>query len=50
MIIFSSKCVFKKHLHLRPFYIILRQQNNFEWTKEHQKYVEEKKIPLTEQR
>ena len=35
-------------LYLRPFYI-LRQQNNFEWTTEHQKRFEEIKALLTEQ-
>ena len=31
--------------YLRSFYNILRQQNNFEWTTEHQKlFVEEKKL------
>ena len=36
-------------LNLRPFYNILRQQNNFEWTTEHQKRVEEVKTIVTEQ-
>ena len=36
-------------LYLRPFYNILRQQNNFEWTTEHQKRFEEMKALLTEQ-
>ena len=36
-------------LNLRPFYITLRQQNNFEWTLEHQKRFDEIKIFLTEQ-
>ena len=36
-------------LFLRPFLKILRQQNIFEWTKEHQKRFEEIKILLTEQ-
>ena len=36
-------------LYLRPFYNILRQQNNFEWTTEHQKRFEEIKTLLTEQ-
>ena len=35
-------------LYLRPFYNILRQQNNFEWTTEHQTRFEIKKL-LTEQ-
>ena len=33
---FSIKYVYKMQLYLRPFYNTLRQQNNFEWTKEHQ--------------
>ena len=36
-------------LYLRPFYNILRQQNNFDWTTEHQKRFEERKTLLTEQ-
>ena len=36
-------------LYLRPFYNILRQQNNFEWTTEHQTRFEEIKTLLTEQ-
>ena len=36
-------------LYLRPFYNILRQQNNFEWTSEHQTRFEEIKKLLTEQ-
>ena len=36
-------------LYLRPFYNIIRKQNNFEWTTEHQKRFEEIKIVLTEQ-
>ena len=36
-------------LYLRPFYNILRQQNNFECTTEHQKRFEEIKTLLTEQ-
>ena len=35
-------------LYLRPFYNILRQQNNFEWTTEHQTRFEEIKKRLTE--
>ena len=31
-------------LYLRPFYNILRQQNNFEWTTEQQTRFEEKKL------
>ena len=36
-------------LYLKPFYNILRQQNNFEWTTEHQTRFEEIKKLLTEQ-
>ena len=36
-------------LYLRPFYNILRQQKNFEWTTEHQTRFEEIKKLLTEQ-
>ena len=36
-------------LYLRPFYNILRQQNNFEWTTERQTRIEEIKKLLTEQ-
>ena len=36
-------------LYLRTFYNILRLQNNFEWTREHQKQFEEIKTLLTEQ-
>ena len=36
-------------LNLRPLYNILRQQNNFEWTTEHQKRFEDIKTLLTEQ-
>ena len=35
--------------YLRPFYNILRQQKNFEWTREHQTQFEEFKTLLTEQ-
>ena len=49
MLNFSSKYVYKMQLYLRPFYNILRQQNNFEWTTEHQKQFEEIKTLLTEQ-
>ena len=33
------KCnyTYLNHFNIRPFYIILRQQNNFEWILEHQK-------------
>ena len=44
-----SKYVYKIHLFLRPFYNILRQQNDFEWTTKHQKRSEEIKTLLTEQ-
>ena len=44
-----SKYVYKMQLYLRPFYNILRQQNNFEWTTEHQTRFEENKKLLTEQ-
>ena len=46
---FLSKYVYKMQLYLRPFYNILRQQNNFEWISEHQKQFEEIKTLLTEQ-
>ena len=46
---FLSKYVYKMQLYLRPFYNILRQQNNFEWTTEHQTRCEEIKKLLTEQ-
>ena len=36
-------------LYLRIFYKFLRQQNNFEWTTEHQKRFEEIQTFLTEQ-
>ena len=36
-------------LYLRPFYNILRQQNNFEWTIEHQTRFKEIKKLLNEQ-
>ena len=36
-------------LYLRPFYKILRQQNNFEWSTEHQTRFEEIKKLFTEQ-
>ena len=49
MLNFLSKYVYKKQLYLRPFYNILRQQNNFEWTTEHQKRFEEIKKLLSEQ-
>ena len=46
---FLNKYVYKKQLYLRPFYNILRQQNIFEWTTEHQTRFEEIKKLLTEQ-
>ena len=49
MLNFLSKYVYKIQLYLRPFYNILRQQNNFEWTTEHQKRFEEIKTLLTEE-
>ena len=36
MLNFLYKYVYKMQLYLRPFFNILRQQNNFEWTTEHQ--------------
>ena len=44
-----SKYVYKMQLYLRPFYNILSQQNNFEWTTEYQKRFEEIKTLPTEQ-
>ena len=44
-----SKYVYKMQVHLRPFYNILRQQNNFEWTTEHQTRFDEIKKLITEQ-
>ena len=35
MLNFLSKNVYKIQLYLGPFWNILRQQNNFEWTTEH---------------
>ena len=49
MLNFLSKYVSKMQLYLKPFYNILRQQNNFEWTTEHQTRFEEIKKLLTEQ-
>ena len=49
MLNFLSNYVYKMQLYLRPFYNILRQQNNFEWTTEHQTRFEEIKKLLTEQ-
>ena len=44
-----SKYVYKMQLYLRPCYNNLRQQNNFQWTTEHQTRFEEIKKLLTEQ-
>ena len=44
----QSKNVYKMQLYLRPFYNIVRQLNNFEWTTEHQKLFEDIKTLLTE--
>ena len=49
MLNFLSYYVYKMQLCLRPFYNILRQENNFEWTTEHQTRFEEIKKLLTEQ-
>ena len=49
MLNFLSKYVYKMQLYLRSFYNILRQQNNFEWTTEHQTRFHEVKKLLTEQ-
>ena len=49
MLNFLSKYVYKMRLYLRPYYNILRQQNNFEWTTEHQTRFEEIKKLSTEQ-
>ena len=49
MLNFLNKYVYKMQLYLRPFYNILRRQNNFEWTTEHQRCFEEIKKLLTEQ-
>ena len=49
MLNFLSKYVYKMQLYLRPFYNILRQQNNFEWNTERQTRFEEIKKLLTEQ-
>ena len=48
MLNFLGKYVYKMLLYLRPFYNILRQQNHFEWTTEHQQRFEEIKTLLTE--
>ena len=49
MLNFLSQYVYKMQLYLRPFYNILRQQNNFEWTNEHQTRFDEIKKLLTEE-
>ena len=49
MLNFLRKNVYKMQLYLRPFYNVLRQQNNFEWTTEHQTRFEEIKKLITEQ-
>ena len=49
MLNFLSKYVYKMQLYLRTFYNIFGQQNNFEWTTEHQTRFEEIKKFLTEQ-
>ena len=49
MLNFLSTYVYKMQLYLRSFYNILRQQNNFEWTTEHQTRFEEIEKHLTEQ-
>ena len=41
----ECKYVYKMQLYLRPFYNILRQQNNFEWATKHQTRFEEIKNP-----
>ena len=43
MLNFLSKYVYKMQLYLRPFYNILRQRKNFEWTTEHQTRFDSKK-------
>ena len=47
MLNFLSKYVYKMQLYLRPFYNILRQQNNFEWNTKHQARFEEIQKLLT---
>ena len=46
---FITENIYKMQLYLGPFYNILRQKNNFEWTTEHQTRFEEIKTLLTEQ-
>ena len=43
MLNFLSKYVYKMQLYLRSLYNLVRQQNNFEWTTEHQTRFEETK-------
>ena len=45
---FLNNNMYKKQLYLRPFYNILRQENSFEWTTEHQTRFEEIKKFLNE--
>ena len=49
MLNFLSEHKCKMQFYLRPIYNILRQQNNFEWTTEHQTRFKEIKKFLTEQ-
>ena len=49
MLNFLSKYVYKMQLNLRHFYKILRQQNNYEWTTEHQTRFKEIKKLSTKQ-
>ena len=49
MLIFSSKYVYKMQLYLWLIHNILTQQNNFEWTTEHQKRLEQIKTFLIEE-
>ena len=46
---FLGKNVYLMQVYLRKFYKLLRQQNNFEWTLEHQKRIDETKTLLTDQ-
>ena len=48
MVNFISNYVYKMQLYLRPYFDILRQQINFEWTTEHPKRFEETKTLFTE--
>ena len=49
MLNFLSKYLYKMQIFLKPFYNILRQQNNFEWTTEHQTRFKKIKKLLTKQ-